>query len=388
MQVPSANKVKLQKRFALVAIVGLALAGGSWYLDPVQFLRSYLVAWLFWLAISLGSLLLLLLHNLTGGAWGWRVRHILVASASTLPLVGLLFLPIGFNLVNLYAWADDGNVVGNPILEHKAPYLNPSAFFIRAGVYWVVWLAALVLIRYASRHVHAYETAGARRIRMASGIALGLCGLTITFASFDVAMSLEPEWYSTIYGVIFFAGQGLAALAFAIVALVHIDSDDSEYVAWTNDLHDLGKLLLAFTMFWAYVSFSQFLIIWYGNLPEEVVWYQRRLEHGWQWVGIAIAVFHFIIPFVILLGREIKRKARPLAALALWLLAMRWLDTVWQIEPAFYHQREGWFAPWPDLAITAAIGGVWLLYFNWLLAPVAVPAHVLARHDEEHMVHE
>ena len=141
--------------------------------------------------------------------------------------------------------------------------------------------------------------------------------------------------------MIFFAGQGLAALAFAIVALVHIDSDDGESTAtWTDDLHDLGKLLLAFTMFWAYVSFSQFLIIWYGNLPEEVVWYQRRLEHGWQWVGIAIAVFHFIIPFVILLGREIKRKARPLAAVALWMLAMRWLDTVWQIEPAFAPARR------------------------------------------------
>ena len=389
------NERPLERRnlpvwFGLVGGLALAVAalGGfaGWYADE-QFFRSYLVAWLYWLAISLGSLMLLLLHNLTGGSWGWRVRHILVAASSTLPLVGILFLPIALGLVHLYEWADEAHVIGDPILEHKAAYLNPTWFFIRAGAYWLIWLAMLLFVRWTSRRVYPYDTNAARRIRVASGLGLALSGLAITFASFDLGMSLEPHWFSTIYGVIFFVGQGLAALSFAIVALVYLDPAESAALStFANDLHDLGKLFLAFTLFWAYVSFSQFLIIWYGNLPEEVIWYNRRFEHGWQWLAVAIAVLHFIVPFLVLLGRGIKRMAKPLAAVALWMLVMRWLDTVWQIEPAF--EREGVFVPWLDLALTAAIGGLWLLYCTWLLTPVALPAPVLTRHEEEILIHE
>jgi hypothetical protein len=186
--------------------------------------------------------------------------------------------------------------------------LNPTWFFLRAGVYWLIWLALLFFVRWTSRRVSAYETDAARRMRVVSGLGLAFSGLAITFASFDLGMSLEPKWYSTIYGVIFFVGQGLAALAFTIVALMNWPAEANAVVAaGPDDLHDLGKLLLAFTMFWAYVSFSQFLIIWYGNLPEEVVWYERRFVHGWQWVAVAIALFHFIFPFLILLGEAAWR---------------------------------------------------------------------------------
>jgi hypothetical protein len=260
--------------------------------------------------------------------------------------------------------------------------LNPWWFYLRAGVYWLIWLAMLFFLRLTSRRVHPPDTDASRRIRVVSGIGLGLSGLAITFASFDLGMSLEPHWYSTIYGVIYFVGQGLAALAFAIVALAHWPKlDNAHLIGAPDDFHDLGKLLLAFTMFWAYVSFSQFLIIWYGNLPEEVVWYERRFVNGWQWAAVAIAVFHFILPFVVLLGRGIKRQPKALAAVALWILAMRWLDTVWQIEPAF--NRESVVAPWLDLAVTAAIGGLWLVYFSWLIAPVAVPVRSMAAEEGE-----
>jgi hypothetical protein len=382
------GKAKLQAKFVLVAIVAIGVVALGWFARwyPVsQFFRAYLVAWLFWLSISLGSLLLLLLHNLTGGAWGWVSRHILLASASTLPLVGILFLPIAFGLLHIYEWADEAHMAADPILAHKQPYLNPTSFFLRAGVYWLIWLALLLFVRWTSRRVSAYETDAARRVRVTSGLGLAFSGLAITFASFDLGMSLEPKWYSTIYGVIFFVGQGLAALAFAIVALMNWPAEANAVVtAGPNDLHDLGKLLLAFTMFWAYVSFSQFLIIWYGNLPEEVVWYERRFVYGWQWVAVAIALFHFILPFLVLLGRGIKRQGRALASVALWIVAMRWLDTIWQIEPAFAHDYG--FVPWLDLAITAAIGGVWLLYFTWLIAPV--PVLVVSGSREEVLVHE
>lgn len=383
------NKGKLQTAFALVAVAGIAVLAAGWFLGWFyieQFYRSYLVAWLYWLAISLGSLMLLLLHNLTGGAWGWVSRHILVAAASTLPLVAVLFLPIAFGLLHIYEWANEAHMASDPILAHKARYLNPWWFFLRAGVYWLIWLGLLFFVRVTSRRVYVYETDAARRMRVASGLGLALSGLAITFASFDWGMSLEPHWYSTIYGVIFFVGQGLAALALTIVALVYWPPPENAVLtAGPDDLHDLGKLLLAFTMFWAYVSFSQFLIIWYGNLPEEVVWYQRRFVHGWQWVAVAIAVFHFIMPFLVLLGRGIKRQARPLATVALWILAMRWLDTLWQIEPAF--ERDYVFVPWLDLALTAAIGGVWLLYFTMLITPVAVPVGSPPQ-EEEALAHE
>jgi hypothetical protein len=200
-------------------------------------------------------------------------------------------------------------------------------------------------------------------------------------------MSLEPEWFSTIYGVIFFSAQGLAGLSFAIAALVYLDQEPSVSLgARADDLHDLGKLLLAFTMFWAYVSFSQFLIMWYGNLPEEIVWYERRLENGWEWLALVIALFHFVVPFLILLGRRVKRSGVRLGAIALLMLMMRWLDTVWYVEPAF--EREGVFVPWLDLALTIVIGGLWLLYYSWLVTPVAVPAAVLERYEEEILIHE
>jgi hypothetical protein len=379
------SKARLQRAFILAAIAGIAVVAIGWVLRwfyIAEFFRAYLVAWLYLLAISLGSLMLLLLHNLTGGAWGWVSRHLLVAAASTLPLVGLLFLPIAFGLAEIYPWTDQVRMASDTMLAHKARYLNVWWFFLRMGVYWLIWLVMLFLVRMTSRRVHAPETTAARRTRVASGVGLALSGLAITFASFDLGMSLEPKWYSTIYGVIFFVGQGLAALAFATVALAYWPPVEHALVsAGPDDLHDLGKLLLAFTRVWAYVSFSQFLIIWYGNVPEEVIWYERRLAHGWQWVAIGVAVFHFILPFVVLLGRGIKRQARPLAAVALWILAMRWLDTVWQIEPAF--EREGFFAPWLDLAITAALGGVWLCYFTWLVAPVAVPMRPVAAEQED-----
>jgi hypothetical protein len=198
-------------------------------------------------------------------------------------------------------------------------------------------------------------------------------------------MSLEPHWYSTIYGVIFFVGLGLAALAFTIVALAHWPQPKAAVVAGPDDFHDLGKLLLAFTMFWAYVAFSQFLIIWYGNLPEEVIWYQRRFVHGWQWVAVAIAIFHFAVPFLILLGRGVKRRPAALARVALGLVVMHFVDTAWRIEPAF--ERDYVFVPWLDLALAAAMGGLWLLYFTWLIVPVPVPFVAGAR-EAEVLLHE
>lgn len=371
---------------AVALVGGIALVAAGWFADrsgfSTQFFRSYLVAWLYWVSIALGSLVLLLLHNLTGGAWGWAIRHLLLASASTLPLVAVLFLPIALGLDHLYVWADAEHVSHDPVLAHKAPYLNPNWFWIRSAGYFVVWLVLLLFLRRTARSSYPYETDAARRIRIFSGQGLGLSALAITFASFDWAMSLEPHWYSTIYGVVFLVSQGLAAFAFAIVALLCFQPRETTLrsLPTADIVHDLGKLLFAFTMIWAYVSFSQFLIIWYANIPEEVVFYTRRLAFGWEYVAISITLFHFGLPFVILLSREVKRRVGAVAGVAGWILFMRWVDLVWHVEPAFH--REGTFVPLVDLGLTAVMGALWLANFTWVLTPPIAPPAENAREEE------
>jgi hypothetical protein len=355
----------------VIAILALAVGGVvawlGWSRAPEQFFYSYLVAWLYWAGLSLGSLALLLLHNLTGGKWGDAIRPILRAAAGGLPLMAILFLPIVLQPQRLYEWADPYHVEHDPILKHKQPYLNVQFFQIRTGIYFTLWLLLLVLLAWQARVAPPPETPAERRFRRLSGQGLGLHGIAVTFASIDWMMSLEPHWFSTIYGVIVFGSQGLLALAFAIV----VASITARRAPQLGDhdidsLHDLGKLLLGFVMFWAYVEFSQFLIIWYGNLPEEVVWYLKRFENPWYAVALALVFLHFALPFVLLLSRHWKRDPAKLGAVALMVVVMDWVSVLWMIEPAVEHGRPS-YVPWLDLGLTALIGGLWWIVFSLAL---------------------
>jgi hypothetical protein len=364
---------------ALTLVIALAaiIAGGffAWrgYSDaPEQFYYSYLVAWLYWAGLSLGSLSLVLLHNLTGGKWGDLIRPILRAAAWVLPLMGLLLLPIVLQPEKLYEWANPSHVEHDPILQHKAKYLNVGFFQIRAAIYFAIWIALLLMLNWQARVSPLPETMADRRFRRFSGQGLALSGLAITFASVDWVMSLEPHWFSAIFGVIWFGAWGLNALAFAnlvaafaarrmpVLEEYHVDS-----------LHDLGKLMLGFTMFWAYVTFSQFIIIWYGNLPEEVVYYIRRIEGPWGGVALAMVFLHFILPFVLLLSVRWKRDPSRLAAVSLVLLVAEWIAVVWQVQPAVMHGRPS-LVPWLDMALTAVMGGMWWIAFMIMLPRVSV----------------
>jgi hypothetical protein len=358
---------------AVIAIGAGAVVGWlGWTRAHEQFYYSYLVAWLYWAGLSLGSLSLLLLHNLTGGKWGDSLRPHFRAAASALPIMGVLLLPIVVAPEKLYEWADPSHVAHDPILKHKQPYLNVAFFQVRAAIYFAVWLLLLILLAWQARTAPPAETPAERRFGRLSGQGLALHGLAVTFASFDWMMSLEPHWFSTIYGVIVFGSQGLAAMALAIVLTtastwrtgkrLHADVLRAEIDAQ----HDRGKLLLGFVMFWAYVQFSQFLIIWYGNLPEEVVWYLKRTQGPWAATALAIVFLHFVLPFVLLLSRQWKRDPVRLGAIALLVLVMHWVATLWYIEPAVEHGRKS-HVPWLDLGLTAAIGGVWWLCFCLLL---------------------
>jgi hypothetical protein len=354
--------------FVLVGLIRYFVAGLH---SPVQFFLSYLVAFNFWLSIPLGCLVLLMLQYLTGGAWGVLLRRVLESGTRTLFLVPLLFVPLLPGLFlggsSLYLWARPLEQVaqGDALeeLRGKAVYLDVPFFLARAAVYFACWLLlGYLLLRWSAEEPAGEVPRTYRLLPRVSGPGLVVYGLTITFASVDWVMSLEPFWYSTIYPVIYAVGQVLAGFAFAVgVVILLARRGPLAGVVRPEHLRDLGSLLLAFVLFWAYMSFSQFLLIWVGNLPEEIPWYLRRSRGGWQWVVIALALLHFALPFLLLLFRGIKENPEALAILALGLLGVRLLDVFWWIEPAYPHDEAFFWLL--DLAAVTAVGGLWVWMF-------------------------
>jgi hypothetical protein len=356
-----------QRALLGAGVLGLAVAGAGGLVDPDQFFHSYLVAYLFFTGIALGSLGLVSLNHVTGGRWGVVIRRVCEAAMLTLPLLLLLFLPLLLGLTNLYEWARPEAVAHDAVLQHKQPYLNVPFFIVRVGIYFAVWLVVTTyLVRWSRQQDDSGDPAVVRRLQFLGRGALLLYSLTMTFAAVDWAMSLEPHWYSTIYGILIIGGQVLSAFAFVIPVLMLL-SDRAPFneLVTAEQFHDLGKLMLAFVMLYAYFAFSQFLIIWSGNLPEETPWYLARLNGGWQYLAIGLVLFQFALPFVILLSRNLKRNARRLAGVALVVLVSRLLDLFWMVKPAFSPARFA--VHWMDVAAVLGVGGVWLSFFLWRL---------------------
>lgn len=344
------------KRFERLSLLGGAVGLAACVLGavvaPHRLFPSYLVAFLFWAGVGLGSLAVLMIHHMAGGGWGFPVRRVLEAAAGTAPLLFALFLPLLAGLEHLYPWAN-----GADLPAAKLAYLNPPFFVSRAALYFAVWVAiAALLARLSRREDESGNPEFSRRMRLWSGPGLLLYGVTASFAAVDWAMSLEPLWASSLYGLLVLGGQMLSAFAFAAAAAAFLRRDLAP-VLTPGRLNDLGNLLLAFVMIWAYLHYSQFLIIWSGNLPEEAPWYLARSRAGWGAVAGALVTFHFAIPFVLLLSRRTKRDPRRLAAVAVALLAMRFVDVHWLIVPAF---RPHPTADPLDLAAVAGVGGIWL----------------------------
>jgi hypothetical protein len=358
---------RFQRPALFVGVAALAACAVGGFFAPAQFFHSYLFAFLFWAGIALGCMAVAMLHHVTGGAWGLPIRRPLESGTRTLPLMALLFLPIVAGARKLYEWADPVAVARDAALQHKSLYLNVPFFFGRAVLYFGAWLAfAYFLNRWSLQQDATGGRTINRRLQLLSSAGLVVYGLTVTFASIDWAMSLEPHWFSTMYGVLFIAGQGLSAFAFIVVVLVLLAERAplSGYVA-ARHYHDLGKLMLAFVMFWAYVSFSQYLIIWAGNLPEEIPWYLRRLQGGWGWIAVAILLFHFVLPFLMLLPASANRNPRVLATVAGLVVFMQLVEIFWLTQPPFAggHFRLHWM----DLLAPIGVGGLWLAVFSWQL---------------------
>ncbi len=355
----------IQRRSLIIGgVAAVACALGA-FADPAQFFRSYLTAYLLWLGISLGCLAILMLQHLSGGVWGFVIRRLLEAATRVFPLLALLFLPLLFGLHQLYPWADPAKVAQDPLLQHKAAYLNVTGFVARAVFYFALWCGlSHLLSRWSLEQDQVPRAALRDRMQAFSAVGLLLYGLTTTFSAVDWVMSLDPHWYSTIYGMLFMAGGAVGgmALVIAMASLLARHRPLSDVLA-PGHFHDLGKLLLAFVMIWAYFAFSQFLIIWSGNLPEEITWYHVRLAGGWRLVGLALLLFHFVLPFLLLLSRDLKRQGRALALVAAAVLAMRYVDLYWMVAPSFPEAVAGLQFHWLDLAAPLAVGGLWLAEF-------------------------
>ena len=346
--------------FGLVAVI---LA----FFRPEQFFRAYLLGFMCWLGVALGSMAILMIRHLTGGGWGMVIRRILGAAMRTVPLLALLFIPVILGIHKLYIWAQPLDQVADKHLrEHlqniTQTYLTTKGFIVRAIVYFAIWnLLSLLLSMWSRQTDRAGAPDNTSRFKAVAGPGLILYAFTISFAAIDWIMSLDPSWISTIFGLVILIGEVLSAMCFAVVVeRILFDYKPMSEMLSPDFVHDHGKWMLTFIMVWAYFNYSQWLIIWAGNLPSEITYYVRRLNGGWGYVGLMVVIFHFAVPFAILLSRPFKRNIRKLVWLAAWLLLMRYVDLFWIVEPNF--SRAFLLTP-EDVMVPVAIGGFWLAYF-------------------------
>ncbi len=356
----------IQGRSLVIGLIFAAIAVGGAFLRPEEFFRGYLLAYMAWLGVTLGSMVILMIRHLTGGGWGTVIRRILGAAMRCVPLMTVLFVPILFGLPRLYVWARPlDSIADKHLREHlqeiTKSYLSVNGFVVRAAIYFVIWNLLSFFLTKWSREQDQPPLRDNKRFKVLSGPGLILYAFTVSFAAIDWVMSIDPSWISTIYGLVILIGQLLSAMCFAVV-VERILVKYKPMSEWLKPefVHDHGKWMLTFIMVWAYFSFSQWLIIWAGNLPDEITWYMRRLNGGWGFVGLWLVVFHFAVPFVILLSRSFKRDIKRMVWLATWMLLMRYLDLFWNIEPNFSQRLT---VTWADVVLPVAMGGLWLWFF-------------------------
>jgi hypothetical protein len=385
---PVADLEALRKKALIAAGAGIVLCAIGFIVDRDQFFRSWLIAFMLFLGISLGSMALMMIQHLSGGTWG-VFRRVFEASSRTIPLMAALFIPIIAGMTTLYPWTHTDLVEHDEIMRHKALYLNTGFFVARAFVYFVGWTALAWVLTGWSKKQDEGNMAVNLPIQRLSGFGIVFYALTVTFAGIDWIMSLNPHWYSTLFGFLMMGGQGLSSLA-ATIIIGHFLSKrpPMQQLLKPAHFHDLGKLALAFTMLWAYFNFSQFLLTYAANLVEEVPYFIARLDHGWQYLAIFLILFHFFVPFFLLLSRDNKRASTRLVMIAAWIVFMRYVDIYMLVSPEFgsdgtnLHMLPGehashFFVHWLDVAAPLAIGGLWV----WMFATQLLQRPMLAFRD-------
>jgi hypothetical protein len=371
---------KISQRSLIVGALFAAISVVLAFTRPDEFYRAYLLGFMCWLGVALGSMAIVMIRHLTGGGWGTVIRRILGAAMRTLPLLAVLFIPVILGVRRLYVWAQPlSNIEDKHLREHleqlTQTYLTVNGFIIRAIFYFAVWnVLSFLLSKWSKETDRPGAPDNSGRFKAVSGPGLILYGFTISFAAIDWVMSLDPSWVSTIFGLIILIGEVLSAMCFAIVVeRILFDYKPMSDLLKPDFVHDHGKWTLAFIMVWAYFNFSQWLIIWAGNLPSEITFYLKRLSGGWGAIGLILVLFHFVLPFATLLSRPFKRNIRKLVWVAVWLMLMRYVDLFWIIEPNFSKTLNVTIA---DIVVPIAIGGIWLWYFFRNLAALPLlPAY-------------
>ncbi|GIV57607.1 MAG: membrane protein [Rhodothermaceae bacterium] len=343
------------------ALLVVSLVG--WAVDAHQFYFSYLVGWTFCVSVALGALFFVVIQHLTKARWSVVVRRIPEALVWAFPILALLSVPILIGMHDLYHWThheliDPESPEYDPVLAGKAPYLNVPFFIVRLVFYFAVWtLVAYRLYTLSVRQDVTGDPEIPARQRSTSAWGLALMAVTTAFASYDLLMSLDPHWFSTIFGVYFFGGSFWAAFAFiTLTAILFQKGGMLRHTITGEHYHDLGKFLFGFTVFWAYIAFSQYMLIWYGNLPEETVWYRHRLEHGWEVHSAALLIGHFIIPFWVLIAKGAKRIPALMAVMSVWALTMHWFDFHWIAMPVLHPEHAGFH--WLDFTCWLGLFGL------------------------------
>jgi len=360
----------------IVGILGLVGAGIGWFLSPVEFFRAWLPAFVFWFDIVAGAVAVMCLQYVTGGEWGVLIRRPLGAASRTMPLMLIFWIPLALGLGSVYVWANHAVVSTDPALQMKQQWLNPMSWIVRSIIYfaiWTIWAWRIRVLSLDFAKTRSPYTELSRRRWSAAGLLMIV--LTLTLCSVDWVMSLEPKWYSSMFGISFTIGAGLSAFAFVTLFLCLLSGTTAmEEILKPSHFRDLGNLMLAFTMLWAYTNFSQFLLIWYGNIKEETPYYLKRMHGAWGYMAAALILFHFFLPFFMLLMRAIKDNPKTIIIVTILLLLMRYVDIYWLTAPA--HYGEHFHFSWIAIAAFLGIGGIWLWFFiQQLKGQTIIPIH-------------
>lgn len=358
---PLARKVYIPA--AVVGVVGLAISailGLSDAQNNVRMYEAYVVAYSYFLSLALGALFFVALQHLTGAGWSVTVRRLAEGVMATIPILALLAIPVLLGMRSIYPWADPAVIGHDHLLTHKQAYLNPTFFIIRWIVYFFCWsFLAVYFIRRSTRQDVTGQPELTVRLSRRSALAMVVFALTITFAAFDLLMSRDPHWYSTIYGVYYFSGSAVGFFALLTLGAITLQrAGRIQHAISREHYHDLGKLIFAFIVFWAYIAFSQYVLIWYANIPEETSWFLRRQTGSWTGVSLFLLFGHFIVPFLGLISRTPKRRVLLLAGAAMWLLFVHWVDLYWLVMPESAGGSLGF--SWLHVTCTAGIGGLFL----------------------------
>ena len=368
------DKGTFARKMFILSVAAFALSVIGLFVNSRQFFFSYLVAWVFWVSVGLGAMFFVMLSHLTGTVWGIVLRRLNEALMMTVPCLALGAIPVFLGMHHLYEWSHPEVVAAHHALQAKTAYLNIPFFAVRTLIYFLIWyLIARQLYRTSLEQDKLGSPAQVAKLRKVSAGGMVLFALTITFAAFDWLMSLEPEWYSTIYGVYIFSGGFVAALAFMILAFAFLRKKQILHEQVTIEhYHDLAKLLLSFTIFWGYMAFSQYFLIWYANIPEETVYYLKRWEGSWKVFGLFLIFGNFLVPFLGLLSRSAKRNMRFLQFISLWTLFAHWVDLYWNAVPVLH--PDNIHLSWMDLTLFVGFGALFLLlYWKHFSAHALIP---------------